>query len=48
MPKILYTNYIMHDNSQIKAANIYMAPIYMCERVELGIYGLYIYVYIMI
>ena len=38
----------MHINIQMKAGNIYMAPIYMYARLLLGIYGPYIYTYIYI
>ena len=46
MPKNIYANDMMHNNGQMKAENIYMAPIYMYSRLGLGVYGPYIYIYI--
>ena len=46
MPKMVYANYIVHDNGQIKAKNIYIIPIYMYAMLGLDIYGPYIYIYI--
>ena len=44
MPKHINANDVMHIDSQIKAENIYIAPIYMYTRLRLGVYRLYIYV----
>ena len=35
----------MHENSQIKAENIYMEPIYIGTRLGLGIYSPHIHIY---
>ena len=35
-------NDIMHKNNQMKAANIYMAPIHMYARLGLGLYSPYV------
>ena len=45
MPKTIYTNEIIYHGGQMKAANIYRAPIYMYARLGLGLYGLYICIY---
>ena len=42
IPKYIYANDKVHNNSQMKAANIYIAPIYMYARFRLGVYSLYI------
>ena len=44
--KIVYSAEIMHDDSQIKAENINIIPIYMYAMLELGIYSPYKYIYI--
>ena len=46
MHKMIYADYIMHDIGQIKAVNIYIEFICMYARLVLGIYGIYIYMYI--
>ena len=46
MPTMIYTDYIMHEISQMKTVNIYMVPIYMYAKLGLGVYGPYIYIYI--
>ena len=48
MLKMVYAAEIMYGKCQIKAANIYMVPIYMYSRLGLGVYSLYIYIYIAI
>ena len=42
---MVYANDIMHINIQMKAANIYMAPMYIYARLGLGLYGPYICIY---
>ena len=41
--KTIYPNDIMYNNGQIKAEKIYMAPIYIHARLELGVYSQYTY-----
>ena len=43
MPKNINANDIMHNNGQINAENIYIASIYRYTRLELGVYGPYVY-----
>ena len=43
MHKNIYANDKMHINIKMKTKNIYMAPIYMYDRLGLGVYSLYIY-----
>ena len=42
---MIYAEYTMHENSQVKVENICIKPIYTFERLGLGIYGPYIYIY---
>ena len=44
--KNIYANNRIHNNGQMRAVNIYMAPIYMYSRLQLGVCSLYIYMYI--
>ena len=44
MHKHIYAKNKMHINIQVKAENIYIAPIYMYARLELGVYGPYTYI----
>ena len=46
--KMLYENYTMHENSQTKVVNIYMASIYICMQGLDWAYMAHIYVYILI
>ena len=43
--KMAYVNDIMHIYIQMKAENRYKASIYMYEKLGLGVYGPYTYIY---
>ena len=43
--KIVYANYTMHQNSQKKVVNKFMAFIDICVRLKLGLYSPYICIY---
>ena len=40
MPKKIYADYVIYENSQIKAVDIYMVPLYIYSRLLFIIYGL--------